>query len=373
MIRCTALHNATPSARTARPARAHRPAFTLVELIASMAIYGLILAAVGAALTLITRAKPRTDALWRARMDGTRLAMQLTSDLQTAISFAERTATAVEFTVFDRGGDGIDDTLRYAWSGTPGDPLMYSVNGGTPATLAPAVHAFSMAYQANPPTAQPRGDELAVLKAHDDAPGGKFKDYGIDATHWCGVYLTPALPAGATKWHLRRFRFRAKRDGAQTDGVIKVIVAQADASGYPTAAVLDTVTVLEATLDANYTWVDVDITSASNLAPTQSVCVIVGFVAGSDKPAKIQYEENGSPMTAGTHWMTSSNAGGTWTGPDAARDMCFTAYGTYDVDTGAGATLLLQGVSVALQLGERTDSLIRTSVRILNAPEVVQP
>jgi hypothetical protein len=67
------------------------------------------------------------------------------TDLQTAKSFTERTATAVTFTVPDRDGDNIDETIRYAWAGTPGDPLTYQLNGGTATTLADDVQQFNLA------------------------------------------------------------------------------------------------------------------------------------------------------------------------------------------------------------------------------------
>lgn len=69
---------------------------------------------------------------------------KLTADLALARSFSERTATAVTFDVPDRDGDLHPETIRYAWSGTPGDPLTYQYNGGTEITLATDVQSLDL-------------------------------------------------------------------------------------------------------------------------------------------------------------------------------------------------------------------------------------
>ncbi len=67
---------------------------------------------------------------------------KLTADLALARSLSERTATAMTFDVPDRDGDHHPETIRYAWSGTPGDPLTYQYNGGTVFTLATDVQSL---------------------------------------------------------------------------------------------------------------------------------------------------------------------------------------------------------------------------------------
>jgi len=67
------------------------------------------------------------------------------ADVEHAISFSERTANAVTFTVPDRDGNGLPDTIRYAWSGTPGDPLTYEYNGSVAEKIAVDVHNFNLA------------------------------------------------------------------------------------------------------------------------------------------------------------------------------------------------------------------------------------
>ena len=61
-------------------------------------------------------------------------------ELNYALSFTERPVNVVEFTVADRDGDESPEFIRYAWSGTPGDPLTRQYNGGTIAELVRDVH-----------------------------------------------------------------------------------------------------------------------------------------------------------------------------------------------------------------------------------------
>lgn len=89
---------------------------------------------------------------------------QLTHDLEQALSFSERTDHAVSMTVPDRDGNGLDDTIRYAWSGTPGDPLTYYYNGAGPEILIDSVHAFSL----NSTTRQMRGTNSPPVIGYDE-------------------------------------------------------------------------------------------------------------------------------------------------------------------------------------------------------------
>lgn len=69
---------------------------------------------------------------------------QMQNDLRHATGFTEQTATAVTFTVPDRSGNDADETIRYAWSGTAGDPLTVEYNGGGTSVVADGVTALNL-------------------------------------------------------------------------------------------------------------------------------------------------------------------------------------------------------------------------------------
>jgi hypothetical protein len=124
--------------------RQERNAYTLVELLISMGAATLVMG--GLCGTLFISSKALTpDAPAAADANQSALALsQLASDVRHAQSFSERTANAVTFTVPDRDGDLLAETIRYSWSGTPGHPLQYAYNNGTPASVIANVQDFKL-------------------------------------------------------------------------------------------------------------------------------------------------------------------------------------------------------------------------------------
>lgn len=73
---------------------------------------------------------------------------QIARDLLYATTFTESTNNAVTFTVADRGhGTAGPETIRYAWSGTAGDPLTRQYNSGTVVTVCQSVEAFTLDFK----------------------------------------------------------------------------------------------------------------------------------------------------------------------------------------------------------------------------------
>lgn len=123
-----------------------RGGFTLLEAVLSMLVVSIILGAIGSLMVMTTRQLSASTGGAANLLRGNQLAQQITAELSVATSVTERTATAVTFTVPDRNGDGQPETIRYAWSGTPGNPVTRAYNGGTPANVAENVYAFSLDY-----------------------------------------------------------------------------------------------------------------------------------------------------------------------------------------------------------------------------------
>lgn len=111
-------------------AKRSRPTgYTLVELAIASVLATLLVAGMASSVYLASEALDvaESDATNRSRT--ARALDQLVRDLQHAREFTERTSTALTFTVPDRDGDGQYETLRYAWGGTAGDPVTFSMNG----------------------------------------------------------------------------------------------------------------------------------------------------------------------------------------------------------------------------------------------------
>ncbi len=120
-----------------------RQAFTLIELAISLAASTLLVAGLASSLYISSQALNENANSSQQTRTAAVVLHDLATDLNEAIAFSERTATALTFTVPDRNGDNLPETIRYAWSGTLGDPLTYQFNGGTVVTLATDVQSFN--------------------------------------------------------------------------------------------------------------------------------------------------------------------------------------------------------------------------------------
>jgi hypothetical protein len=124
-----------------------RAGYTLMELIVSALVSSILMAGLGSTIYIATRAGDPDVGSLRDCQESSAAAFDITAELQFAQSFTERTATSVKFTVADRNGDTNPETIRYAWSGTPGDPLTRQFNGGAVIDVVQNVYDFNLDYQ----------------------------------------------------------------------------------------------------------------------------------------------------------------------------------------------------------------------------------
>jgi hypothetical protein len=121
-----------------------RNGLTLIEMVIALLSSGMLVAGLASALYISTQALPPVESVSRQGATASIVLYDFMTDVSLAMSFSERTSNAITFTVPDRDGDSLVETIRYAWSGTAGDPLTYEYNGGTAAVLADDVQAFNL-------------------------------------------------------------------------------------------------------------------------------------------------------------------------------------------------------------------------------------
>lgn len=120
--------------------------FTVLELMVSLASASLLMAGVSSSIFIALRATDTSRTPTAYALEGLARLSDM-SELQYAQTAAEQTATAVTVTVPDRNDpDTNPETIRYAWSGTPGDPLTRQYNGGAVAPVADDVYLFAIDY-----------------------------------------------------------------------------------------------------------------------------------------------------------------------------------------------------------------------------------
>lgn len=177
------------------PTKRSRPAaYTLVELVISSAIATILVGGMTSSIYLASQALDVTEDTTTNHSRTTRALDQLVRDLRHAREFTERTSTAMTFTVPDRDGDGHRETLRYAWSGTSGDPITFAMNDEAGVDLVEDVTAVNFDYLER--TLEAREVDL------DTTPLVMYEGYADARLTYNNTALSVALPADTAEGDL---------------------------------------------------------------------------------------------------------------------------------------------------------------------------
>jgi type II secretory pathway pseudopilin PulG len=340
--------------------RAGRPAFSLVELVVCMVIATVLLAAIGSTIVLASRAIPSANNPTACTIEASMALDQLVAELEAAVCITEHSQTAIAFTVADRSGDGLAERIRYAWSGTPGDPLTRQYNGGTAAAFIAKVEQFSLAPEIQSITEAYPGagvedtfDSLLV----STVSGTGLGDSDVTSTNWLGQYFPMSLPANTMGWRPTRIRFIARKNSSS--GATKVQLRPADASFKPTGAVLQELTMDASILPPWYVWVEGSFT-LDRRRSADPVCLVFKYFSGN-KPATLLSSD-------GAGLLASADSGATWTYSSSKFIQC-QLYGkvTQPGPTQYAVTQYLTAMRIAMQV-TGVGRTAETISQVLNQP-----
>lgn len=349
----------------------YRGGFTLVELVVGMAVTSVIMLAVGSTMLIAGRALPDARSPVVASVAGAGTLEQMVTELQYAVSIAQRTAGMIEFAVADRDGDDIPETIRYEWSGTAGQPLTRCYNAGTAVTILQDVREFGLSYDLKTIAVElPQANESGQTTLATHTATLDLHDYPVKDTEWYAQYFLPALPADATGWRVTGVVIQAKQDGA-TDGEARVQLQLPTAGNCPSGIVLEEKTLLESALLAGYLEQEFTFADTDNLSPQEGICIVVKWMANGTA-CKLRGRDKNVTATHLT-LAKSTNRGASWS-VLGAQSLLFTVYGTV---TTSGTpqvqnTYRLDTVGITLRAGSDSQSMLHTAARTLNQPEVNQ-
>lgn len=357
-----------------------RRAFTLVELTLGLAVTTLLLGGLASAMVLASRALPQNDSVPIATLNASRCVEDLAGELFSAEAFTERTATSVEFTVPDRNADAIPETIRYSWSGSPGDSLMREYNGVGSTAIA-GVSDFALNYHLKTVAAEgdPLPGEVVSSVPVTNIPlevAAPEQEFVVSTGTWCGMYISPdpaLLPPNTIRWKIDRLFFRAKKTGSPS-GMTAVQLQEADINRLPTGVVHDEALMSENLLDGqNWTGRFVDFPNAPWLGPDDGATVVFKPVSGTNT-ALILFQTLATPPPY-LSFIDTANAGGAWTAYADRAMTFFTVEAT--IETGGAAEVVttnyLMQIDVALQVGSNNATRVETGVRVINSPLVTVP
>lgn len=341
----------------------------MLELLLGMAISAVLMGALSSAMIVAAKAMPDSASPLRSTTDAALAIDQMADELLVAIAAPTRTPTAVEFSVADRNNDAVAETIRYEWSGTTGTPLRRKLNNGAWVDILDDVRDFGLEYDTYEDTSAPntpteRSETLLAQFTDVRNP----QDWTVKSSEWIGQYFLPTMPAEATSWKLTRLRLNLRTKGG-TGGLTRVQVQPASASRTPTGAIIAESAVREEELTSSYLWRDVYFNGASELTPSQGVCIILQWIKDSD--ASEVLFDSAVTATADRALLSTANSGTSWT-TTGTQSLAFQAYGTYMAPSASlpPPPMYLTGVRIKLRAGESSASQVETRVPVLNEPRL---
>ncbi|CAG0996336.1 hypothetical protein PHYC_02586 [Phycisphaerales bacterium] len=341
-----------------------RRAYTLVEVIISITILSVILLGAQSAVLLAAKSVPSPDDQSAAASAAGDALSSLADDIAVATAFSVRSPSEVEFTVPDRTGDDKPDTIRYSWSGKPGQPLTMSINGAAATSIVPAVQILELLYdtavEALPVTYSEGSEQILYSYPSGVSPiQEKVKANGSG----CGAWFMPTLPVDAVSWSITQLEFNA-RNRTKVDSVGRVEIRTADGA-IPSSRVYSSSPVYESMLGATWTPVTISGIQVRGLLPGKAACVTVLHGTGSDEFDVLFW--NITPP-ADAHSVSTTNDGASWTTPSEC--MMLTVRGRVVQPDPIVKRMVLTSVRYSLRAGEPDSPAYSGSWPVLNRPEV---
>lgn len=360
-------------------------AFTLPELLVSLAVSAILLTALASAMVIASRAIPDGANPQMQAVNAFQVVEQLNTELATATSFSLLGANAIEFTVPDRVSD-VDvspEVIRYEWSGTNGESLVRTYNGD-PVKILDDLNAFSLVYGTHSEVTtttemvETTGNEGIV--AYFDGWTGltpTSQEKYISNTNWVWqlLYVTP--PVGVTKIKFTRARVWMRRDLLTVLGTFKIQLYRPTTVGGIRSSASPLVTApsisgIGLPLTAFWATAYFDNMPVTDLTRSDYHLKVEGTL--SDGVWLSHYQHSSAPSNNTIMYWTSNGGGSNSPSSNFDRqDMRFYLYASYisNTEQQVEATIKkLDMVRITLQAGSQAGARIDTEVAIYNQPNV---
>ncbi|GJQ30585.1 MAG: hypothetical protein HBSAPP03_24690 [Phycisphaerae bacterium] len=349
----------TPSCRPGA-----RPGYSLVEMLLAISIMALVIVGAQTAVLFASRAVPAKKDQAAVVAASTDAMAMIADDLAVATAVLSVESHMIEFTVPDRTGDGVPDTIRVAWSGTPGDPLTWTVNGLDPIVLAPDIHALeftTITEERIGPTTYTESAETVVASFTTATltAARQIGKYSGD-TYTRAQWFRPSLPPEAVGWSISRAQFTC-RQGNNVDSVIKVQV-RTQRNGEPTSRVLTERTVLETAMSATWRTMDVADLHCVGLRPDEAACLVFSQSSGNDYVDLLVQRST----TADAFHLWSINGGTSWTKP--GESLVFTVWGHVRMPEPAATETIVRGIRYTVQVMNESTPAVAGRWTLFNTP-----
>lgn len=355
-----------------------RAGFTLAEMVVSVAVLSVLLVSIGSAVIIATRAIPdRRNPASHATLAANALT-QVAEELGNALHILENEARSVTFTVADRSDPDLKpEVIRYAWSGTPGDPLTRQYNGGTAVVMLENVRQLALNYAitqvAEPYEATSVEGAEETIFSYDDLLNLSALDIKVTSSNWPGQLFRASSTAAAKTWRLSRIQFRGQSAGSDVSGStqIQLRLPASEGAVLPGETVVDEVIMPESVTSNGWLWYETTFSNALGLQPNLTLALL--FITTGSDSLKLEHYSSGVSIAGagfllGPTWTNTSSKAvrlyvyGRKTAPPAGAPANTWARQHIDqirIDLAAGP----DGASTAITTG--------TTVSMFNRPQVL--
>jgi prepilin-type N-terminal cleavage/methylation domain-containing protein len=338
-------------------------AFTLVELVASLAVLAVLMLAIGSTVLLASKAVPDTDQPMMRRVAASRALEQIASELETAVEIDALQMRDLRFDVADRDGDGNPEELRYLWSGNAGDPLRVRYNSGSERVVIEDVQALSL----DVATAEVTAGEAPLIEGPEETvfESNMFNtSFGSSASLDAGVRVAEAFRpsmGSAVAWRPTRAAVYVA-PVSPASASLRVVLRAAEGGGSPSNLELAATSIDESDLSSS-SWYNVSLNSDFDLSTNERYFIGVEHESGSTAGRA----SRGS-LGQLAHYV---DTGGGWS-LDSSKALWVYVYGRPlipDPDFDASTIDVVERVTLSLQVGDADAMTARTAVTLLNQPE----
>jgi hypothetical protein len=340
-----------------------------MELVAATVASGFLLAGLGAVM-LIGREVAYTPTAAEHRTQAANVVNRISEELRHATLIVQQTSRLLEFVVADRDGDATAEKIRYAWSGTAGDPLYRTYNSGTAVAVLDDVEAFSISLlQDSETTTLTTTTDSAEQLLSSTTASGNNRD--ITASVQMAQQINPAgfasIPANVVSWNATKVKFYARERDSGNFLIVQLRSAGEPYYG-PTSTVLGQAAMNQATITDNF--------STSNEAVFANGIrdlkfnrryAIVWAGLGSGDAARLSYTDGASGGV-----LDSTDGGATWT-YTGTRQTTYELWGTYTTPGSSYSVTrnYVSNVQIALRTGQQGLSRIDANIPLTNSPELL--
>jgi hypothetical protein len=346
----------------------------MIELVVSMAISSLLMVGLAGSLSIAAKNQSQSDGQFAATFKNASVPQQMVEDLELATSIVSNTATAIEFEVPDRNGDGYPEKVKYSWTGASGSnaqKIQWTYKNQTPVDIATGVSSFNLTYSLGTRILDQLDNKRALLKACDAHSSATNNYATVSSIVRCSQFFLPTLPLGTATWNFGGFRFLARKHAGVTVAAsdkLTIEIRSANTDRTPTSIVLASMNVNINRLTSDFDWVIVQPKMIRRLASTTGLCLVI-YSTSSSGLVDIAIQEGNSTLFSNTMSCNSSNSGSSWSSPTDTKCGRFYAYGGYPDYISSRQFLMSTNIDITSTSNGSTLTS-STRARMLNTPEM---